>query len=346
MKKKNLFNKINRKDLKKALLNESFQRITVSFYKYFVIQKPNNFRDDLYEKLDRLKIFGRVYIASEGINAQINVPEGEWNKFINELNKIEDLKDVKLKKALQDGKSFYKLTVKVKKELVAYNVSKDSYNMQKTGKHLTAEEYNKALDKPGTIIVDMRNYYESEIGKFQGAIIPNVETSKELLPKVKTLLEGNEEKEVLLYCTGGIRCEKASSYLIQNGFKHVNQLQGGIIQYAHEVKEKGLESKFLGKNFVFDERLGERVTDDIISFCHICNSPCDSHTDCKNDACHILFIQCEICSKKLNGCCSRECKDFTKLPLEKQKLLRKDPKKIVSKTFFDSRIKPKLKVNI
>jgi len=346
MKKKNLFNKINRKDLKKALLNESFQRITVSFYKYFVIQKPNNFRDDLYEKLDRLKIFGRVYIASEGINAQINVPEGEWNKFINELNKIEDLKDVKLKKALQDGKSFYKLTVKVKKELVAYNVSKDSYNMQKTGKHLTAEEYNKALDKPGTIIVDMRNYYESEIGKFQGAIIPNVETSKELLPKVKTLLEGNEEKEVLLYCTGGIRCEKASSYLIQNGFKHVNQLQGGIIQYAHEVKEKGLESKFLGKNFVFDERLGERVTDDIISFCHICNSPCDSHTDCKNDACHILFIQCEICSKKLNGCCSRECKDFANLPLEKQKLLRKDPKKIVSKTFFDSRIKPKLKVNI
>jgi len=346
MKKKNLFNKINRKDLKKALLNESFQRITVSFYKYFAVQEPNNFRDDLYEKLDRLKIFGRVYIASEGINAQINVPEGEWNKFINELNKIEDLKDVTLKKALQDGQSFYKLIVKVKKELVAYNVSKDSYNMQKTGKHLTAEEYNKALDKPETIIVDMRNYYESEIGKFQGAIIPNVETSKELLPKVKTLLEGNEEKEVLLYCTGGIRCEKASSYLIQNGFKHVNQLQGGIIQYAHEVKEKGLKSKFLGKNFVFDERLGERVTDDIISLCHICNSPCDSHTDCNNDACHILFIQCEICSKKLNGCCSRECKDFTKLPLEKQKLLRKDPKKIVSKTFFDSRIKPKLKVNI
>ena len=346
MKKKNLFNKINRKDLKKALLNESFQRITVSFYKYFAVQEPNNFRDDLYEKLDRLKIFGRVYIASEGINAQINVPEGEWNKFINELNKIEDLKDVILKKALQDGQSFYKLIVKVKKELVAYNVSKDSYNMQKTGKHLTAEEYNKALDKPETIIVDMRNYYESEIGKFQGAIIPNVETSKELLPKVKTLLEGNEEKEVLLYCTGGIRCEKASSYLIQNGFKHVNQLQGGIIQYAHEVKEKGLKSKFLGKNFVFDERLGERVTDDIISLCHICNCPCDSHTDCNNDACHILFIQCEICSKKLNGCCSRECKDFTKLPLEKQKLLRKDPKKIVSKTFFDSRIKPKLKVNI
>ena len=346
MKKKNLFNKINRKDLKKALLNESFQRITVSFYKYFAVQEPNNFRDDLYGKLDRLKIFGRVYIASEGINAQINVPEGEWNKFINELNKIEDLKDVTLKKALQDGQSFYKLTVKVKKELVAYNVSKDSYNMQKTGKHLTAEEYNKALDKPETIIVDMRNYYESEIGKFQGAIIPNVETSKELLPKVKTLLEGNEEKEVLLYCTGGIRCEKASSYLIQNGFKHVNQLQGGIIQYAHEVKEKGLKSKFLGKNFVFDERLGERVTDDIISLCHICNCPCDSHTDCNNDACHILFIQCEICSKKLNGCCSRECKDFTKLPLEKQKLWRKDPKKIVSKTFFDSRIKPKLKVNI
>ncbi len=346
MKKKQLFNKINRKDLKKSLLNESFQRITVSFYKYFVIQKPNSMRDDLYEKWDRLKIFGRVYIAIEGINAQISVPEGNWNKFVNELNKIEGLKNISLKRALQDGKSFYKLIVKVKKELVSYNISKESYNMQKTGKHLTAEQYNKALDNPDTLIIDMRNYYESEIGRFNGAIIPNVETSKELLPKVKTLLEGKEEKEILLYCTGGIRCEKASSYLIQNGFKNVNQLQGGIIEYAHEVKKKGLKSKFLGKNFVFDERLGERVTNDIISSCHICNTPSDSHTDCNNDACHILFIQCKKCSEKLNGCCSIECKDFADLPMDKQKLLRKDPKRIVSKTFFDSRIKPNIKANI
>ena len=189
----------------------------------------------------------------------------------------------------------------------------------------------------------MRNYYESEVGRFKGAIVPNVETSKDLLPEVKKLLKGKEEKEILLYCTGGIRCEKASAYLFQNGFKNISQLQGGVIQYAHEVKEKRLESKFIGKNFVFDQRLGERVTEDIISNCHICGLPCDSHTDCKNNACHILFIQCKKCSKKFNGCCSVECKDFASLPLEKQKFLRIDPKYVVSKTFFDSRSKPKLK---
>ena len=346
MKKQNLFNKINRKDLKKALLNESFQRITVSFYKYFRVQSPSILRDDLYKKWDRLKIFGRVYVASEGINAQLSVPENNWNEFIDDLYKINELKNVSLKRALENGKSFFKLTIKVKKELVAYSVSKDLYDMKNTGNHLTAEQYNKMLDNPDTLIVDMRNYYESEIGRFEGAIIPDVETSKELLPKVKTLLEGEEEKNILLYCTGGIRCEKASSYLIRNGFKNVSQLQGGIIQYAHEVKEKGLKSKFKGKNFVFDERLGERVTDDILSKCHICKAPCDSHTDCKNDACHILFIQCKTCSKKLKGCCSKECKNFAALPIEKQKSLRKNPKKVVSKTFFDSRIKPKLKISI
>ena len=343
MKKQPLFNKINREVLKKDLLNETFQRVTLSFYKYFDIQSPNIFRDDLYKKFHRLKIFGRVYIAREGINAQISVPVYNWNVFKQKLEKIKELKDISLKKALQDGKSFYKLVIKVKKELVAYNVPKSSYNIQKTGKHLTAEQFNKALESSETLVVDMRNYYESEVGRFKGAIIPNVETSKELLPNVKNLLEGKEKEKILLYCTGGIRCEKASSFLMQNGFKNVNQLQGGIIQYAHEVNEKGLESKFIGKNFVFDERLGERVTEDIISFCHICKSPCDNHTDCKNDACHILFIQCNRCSKMLKGCCSEECKSFASLPIEKQKSLRKDPDNVVSKTYFDSRIKPKLK---
>ena len=188
----------------------------------------------------------------------------------------------------------------------------------------------------------MRNYYESEIGRFENALIPDVETSKELLPEVKRLLKGKEKNKVLLYCTGGIRCEKASSYLIKNGFQNVNQLQGGIIQYANDIKKKGMISRFKGKNFVFDDRLGERVTDDILASCHICGTTCDKHTDCKNDACHILFIQCDACSEDFNGCCSIECRDFASLPLSEQKILRKDPKRVVSKTFFDSRIKPKL----
>ena len=343
MKNQRLFNKVNRELLKKDLINEPFNRITASFYKYFEVDSPSIFRDNIYTKLDQLKIFGRIYIAKEGINAQVSVPEPKWSAFSKLIKNMKELENTSIKKALNNGISFYKLVVKVKKELVAYNLSEASFNIQKTGKYLTAKQYNSALDNPETLIVDMRNYYESEVGRFKGAIVPNVETSKELLPEVKNLLKGKEEQEILLYCTGGIRCEKASAYLIQNGFKKISQLQGGIIQYAHEIKEKGIESKFIGKNFVFDGRLGERVTEDIISYCHICYLPCDSHTDCKNNACHILFIQCEECSKKFNGCCSKECKDFASLPVEKQKILRKDPKHVVSKTFFDSRVKPKLK---
>ena len=346
MKKNQLFNKVNKKELKLALSNEPFDRITASFYHYVDIASPIDLRDELYLKWDKMKVFGRVYISYEGVNAQISIPEQNWKKFHAHLHEIDELRNTPIKQALQDGDSFYKLTIKVRNELVAYGVPKGSYDMGKVGKHLSAKEYNNALDDPNSIIVDMRNYYESEIGRFEGALIPEVETSKELLPEVRRLLRGRENDKVLLYCTGGIRCEKASSYLMHNGFKDVNQLQGGIIQYAHEIREEGLDSKFKGKNFVFDDRLGERVTNDVIATCHVCGVPCDDHTDCKNDACHILFIQCKECDKNLKGCCSKECLDFASLPMEKQKELRKDPNKIISRTFFDSRIKPRLNSKI
>ena len=341
-KKKYLYNKVNRKELKLALANEPFERTTASFYKYVDISVPKDLRDELYEVWNKMGVFGRVYIADEGINAQVSIPEQNWEIFKDSVHSNFLFRDVKIKQAIQEGSSFYKLKIKVRKELVAYDVPKDSYDMKKVGKHLTASDYNLAIESKDSTIVDMRNYYESEIGRFENAIIPNVETSKELLPEVKKLLKGKENKKILLYCTGGIRCEKASSYLIKNGFNDVNQLQGGIIQYAHEIKSNIMESKFRGKNFVFDDRLGERITDDVLSFCHICGDSCDDHTDCKNDACHILFIQCEKCNKLYDGCCSKECQNFAALPIEKQKKLRKDPERIISRTFFDSRIKPRM----
>ena len=145
-----------------------------------------------------------------------------------------------------------------------------------------------------------------------------------------------------MYCTGGIRCEKASSYLIHHGFKNINQLNGGIINYAHHVRKNNLESKFIGKNFVFDARLGERITDDVISNCHQCGETSDNHIDCNNDACHILFIQCSKCMDKYEQCCSIECMEFNRLPLEKQRILRKDPDQVVSMTRNSSSVKPRL----
>ena len=341
MKKEHLYNKKSRELLQSELRQESFDRITCSFYRYTQIKDPVFFRDVLYREWKELNVFGRIYIAKEGINAQFSCPEHYWDLFKTSLESHEVLKSIQLKIAVQDGESFYKLKIKIKDEIVAYGVDEGEYDMSQIGRHLSAEEFNDKLDKKSTI-VDMRNYYESEVGRFENAIVPDVDTSRELLPEVKRLLQGHEQDEILLYCTGGIRCEKASAYLINSGFEKVSQLKGGIIQYAHDVKQQGLESKFIGKNFVFDARMGERVTNDVLGVCHQCGLPADRHLDCGNDACHILFIQCVACNEKYNGCCSHECQEFASLPIEEQRALRKDPEKVVSSARYSSRIKPKL----
>jgi len=340
--KKKLYNQKDRPHLKAELAAENFTRMTCSFYRYVNIDNPNALRDELYKEWIELNVLGRVYIAEEGINAQISIPAPEFDTFIRLLNKRIYLVDMPIKHAIEEGQSFIKLAIRVKKEIVAYNVPEDEYNMSKVGTHLNASEFNKALESPDTIVVDMRNYYESEVGHFHDAILPDVERSQELLPEVKKLLQNNEDKEVLLYCTGGIRCEKASSYLLHHGFKDVKQLKGGIIQYAQDIKTESIDSKFIGSNFVFDQRLEERITDDIISKCHQCGNSSDTHTDCLNQACHILFIQCEKCREKFEGCCSLECQDFAALPLEEQRILRKDPNKVVSKTRNSVSGKPRL----
>jgi len=331
-----LYNKKSKQELINNLNSELFERITCSFYNYIPIESPQILRDNIYSTFESLKIFGRVYIASEGINAQISVPDYYWKKFIVELKKIKSIKNIPIKKAVNEGTSFYKLVIKVKKEIVAYGLSDDQYDMNKIGQYLTPQEFNEAIEEENTIVIDMRNFYESEVGKFKNAEIPLVEKSKELLPEVRRMLDGKEGKQVLLYCTGGIRCEKASSYLIKSGINNVKQLQGGIIQYAHDIRKNGMKSKFIGKNFVFDARLGERITDDVIANCHICGKPTDNHHDCNYDACHILFIQCVDCSTKLDGCCSEECKENALKPFEEQKEMRKNPKNIIKKRYFRS----------
>ena len=333
---KKLYNQKSKDLLVKKLESEDFNRTTCSFYKYVTIVDPITFRDKIYEEFDNLEILGRVYIAEEGMNAQISVPDKNWGLFLKLISGIKLLYDVDIKTAISDGISFFKLIVKVKKEIVAYNIPKNKFNMDVVGEHLNTKQFNEAMENTNTTVIDMRNIYESEVGQFISAEIPQVEKSKDLLPEVRKMLKGREHHQVLLYCTGGIRCEKASSFLINEGIKNVKQLQGGIIQYAHDIKKEGLESKFVGKNFVFDARLGERVTEDIISTCHLCGERSDSHKDCKNDACHILFIQCSKCDEKLNGCCSKECKKIASLPIDEQIKYRKNQKYVDKRRYFKS----------
>lgn len=323
-----LHNRVDKKVLKEKLQQSDEKRITLSFYRYLKLENPEEYRDQLYLDFANLSVLGRIYVAHEGINAQISVPKDRFEAFQGYINMSAQLSDTRLNIAVDDnGKSFFKLKIQVRKKIVADGLNDETFDVTDRGTHLSAEAFNALANDPDTIIVDMRNHYESEVGHFENAICPDVDTFREALPVVEKMLEDKKDKNIIMYCTGGIRCEKASAYYKHKGFKNVFQLDGGIIEYAREVKKKGLENRFLGKNFVFDERLGERISDKIISVCHQCGNTCDDHTNCKNDGCHLLFIQCKECAEKHQGCCSPECQKVINLPEEEQKEIRKGLRK-------------------
>ena len=300
------------------------QRLTLSFYAYAKIEDPKKFRDDLFLAWNKLDALGRIYVATEGINAQMSIPEENLETFRATLEVYDFMKGIRLNEAVEhDDHSFLKLTIKVRDKIVADGLNDETFDVTNIGIHLKAKEFNEILDDPNTIVVDFRNHYESEVGHFKGAITPDVETFRESLPIINEQLQNHkEDKKLVMYCTGGIRCEKASAYFKHQGFKNVYQLEGGIINYAKQIEAEGLESKFIGKNFVFDNRLGERITDDIISQCHQCGKPCDNHTNCENDGCHLLFIQCDECKSAMENCCSTECLEIIHMPLVDQVRLR------------------------
>ena len=319
-----LYNRINNDELKRRMLESDEKRITLSFYQYANIENVPMFRNELYRLLDETKVYGRIYVAAEGINGQISVPEDNFEKFKKTLYSIPFLNGVRLNIAIDDdGKSFYKLKIKIRNKIVADGLNDDSFDVTKRGKHLSAEEYNRLTEDSKTLVVDMRNHYESEVGYFENAIRPDIETFREALPLVEDMLKEDKDKNIVMYCTGGIRCEKASAYYLHKGFENVFMVDGGIIEYARQCEERGLPNKFIGKNFVFDERMGERISEEIVSKCHQCGALADTHVNCANDACHILFIQCTSCSEKMDVCCSVKCQDFIKLPEAEQKERRK-----------------------
>jgi len=312
-----LHNKIDSRILKEKLAASDVSRTTLSFYKYAKIGNPSIFRDHIYTLLNEIDTFGRIYVAHEGINGQISVPTTSLKELRDRMNQITFLDGCRLNIAVEDdGKSFYKLIIKIKEKIVADGIEDENFDVTDNAKHISAAEYNQLTASDQTIVIDMRNHYESEVGHFDGAICPDVETFRESLPIVEDILDQNKEKKVIMYCTGGIRCEKATAYFKHKGFDNLYQLDGGIIEYARQVKNSGIENRYVGKNFVFDDRLGERISEDVIAKCHQCGSTCDTHTNCANNACHILFIQCESCKDRYNDCCSDLCKDYIALPEE------------------------------
>ena len=319
-----LHNRVSRKQLKQIVENDGIRRNTLSFYCYFPIIDPLSFRNTWYAYLNSIGVMGRIYIAEEGINAQINCPVSKFNALKDFIYSEPALNNLRLNKAVEDSNnSFYVLDIKVRNKIVADGIDDPNFSVHNKGGYVNAQEFNDMVKDSSTIVIDMRNHYEYEVGRFKNAIEIPSDTFREQLPMAVNMLDAEKDKNIIMYCTGGIRCEKASAWMLHNGFKNVFHLEGGIINYINQVNELSLDNMFVGKNFVFDERLGERITPDIISTCHICGNKCDTHVNCLNSSCHLLFIQCEVCKQEYEGTCSIECRDFIHLDPEQQKMLRK-----------------------
>jgi len=320
-----LYNTLSNIERAELLQKAGKDRLTISFYKYSKISNTEELRNHLFLFWNSIDVLGRIYIAHEGINAQLSVPADNFEAFKTHLDTIDFLKHVRINIAIEhDLLSFLKLKVKVRDKIVSDGLNDDTFDSSDIGIHVNASEFNTLIEDENTVVVDMRNHYESEIGHFKNAVTPDVDTFRESLDLIEDdLKDYKETKKLVMYCTGGIRCEKASAYYKHKGFKNVYQLEGGIINYARQVENEAIENKFIGKNFVFDQRRAEKISDDVIASCHQCGAPADVHVNCENDACHLLFIQCDSCKETMENCCSTNCMEINRLPPEEQKLLRK-----------------------
>ncbi|GBB88652.1 hypothetical protein RclHR1_15200009 [Rhizophagus clarus] len=285
--------------------------LTLSFYSFNlnVQLSLEKLRENMLNKLEEMGLVGRIYIATEGINAQVSCPKEkivDLRKYCDdELN----LKGTEFNFSTYHVKAFRKLHVKIKKQIVADRLESGSYDLSKQPVYLTPEEWHEALSnsKELSILIDMRNQYESEVGYFVNSIRPDVDTFRDSIKAMNEICEGKQNEKIYMYCTGGIRCSKAGAILLSNGFKSVYMLKGGITAYGRFVLENpSITSLYKGRNFTFDKRLGEPITNDVVSQCHTCGKPCGTHTNCRNKTCNLLFIQCEECKTRLKRTCGTD----------------------------------------
>lgn len=235
-----LHNRISNEELRARMLAETEPRTTISFYKYFTIDDPKATRDALWQAFTALNVFGRIYLAHEGINAQISVPESNVEAFRAALYGFHPALDgVRLNIATDDdGKSFWVLRMKVRDRIVADGIDDPTFDASDVGEYLKAAEVNAMLDDPDAVFIDMRNHYEYEVGHFENALEIPADTFRAQLPKAVEMMQEYKDKKIVMYCTGGIRCEKASAFMRHNGFQKVWHIEGGIIEYARKAREQ------------------------------------------------------------------------------------------------------------
>lgn len=279
------------------------QHQIILFYKYVRIDDPVAVKDWQFSICEKLGLKGRCIIASEGINATYEGTEENIKEYIKELEKDKRFLNIHFKLSPGNGHAFPKLSVKVRKEIVSLGLGVcDVDPNQVTGIHLKPEELHEWIkNKKEFYIVDMRNVYEHKVGHFEGSILPPIENFRDL-PKVVEQIKHLKNKTVLTVCTGGVRCEKASGFLVTQGFTDVYQLDGGIVSYM----EKYPNEDFKGKLYVFDGRVTMGFyTDDtkheVVGKCDTCGEKSENFVNCANPVCHRHFITCENCLAKNDG---------------------------------------------
>jgi len=274
----------------------------ILFYKFAEINNPNNFAKLHLEYCKNSGLLGKVLVAEEGINGSLSGNKDQIESYKSYLTSQEQFSDIVFKEELSTFHPFKKMIVIIKREIIRMDQDPD---MKRTGKYISAKQlldlYNSGEE---FIILDARNRYESEVGKFKNALIPEIDSFREF-PKALQNLKDKKDKKIITYCTGGIRCEKATAYMIEEGFTDVYQLKDGVINFCQEYPD----TAWVGKCFVFDQRLISEIDpeNEIISGCIHCSNKCDRYVNCKNIPCDDLVILCEKCDEELRGCCSEKC---------------------------------------
>ncbi|KAI8881878.1 Rhodanese-like protein [Backusella circina FSU 941] len=274
-------------------------------------------REILERDLKNLGVVGRIYLAPSqgigGINCQMAVPIHQIDNVKAYFSSLQpDFGRIEYNKGMQDTpKPFSKLRVVLKKNLVAVRSPMTIEDCTKQPHHLTPEQWHNELKEKNEppFLLDMRNQYEYDVGRFDHAIKMHVDTFREGMELLDELVQNKGiDEDIYMYCTGGIRCSVAGAYLKNKGFNNVKMLKGGVTAYGHYIKENNGESLYKGKNFTFDGRRGEPITNHVLSQCYHCGNPCDHFTNCCNKYCHLLYIQCDSC-RESHSTCSDHCQD-------------------------------------
>jgi UPF0176 protein len=276
------------------------------YYCYSTIEDPEKFREEHHLFCIENGILGRIIIASEGLNGTVSGTSEACDLYMATLKADPRFAHIDFKVEEQDDHTFQKLHVRVKPEIVHSGLQQINPNVR-TGVHLEPEEFKKLKDAEDVVILDVRSNYEHSLGKFKNALTLDIENFREFPEKVKEL-EHLKDKKILTYCTGGIKCEKASAFLLEQGFENVYQLHGGIIKYGIEAGGEDFE----GKCYVFDNRVAvdvNKVNPKVLSQCHVCGTKSDRMVNCANPVCNLHVPICEECGWKLDGACSDDCKE-------------------------------------